>query len=165
MAKEEKKGIQELLKASGLEKNEDKTFTYCQKFAEIRTANGTCTIKTYFEKESEVKRIDVRPEDHQAPDGSQRSFDMRNAFRFYYMGSIAVAQNKVVTNKDIKSVEVGIESQTLPYNLKPIEAAKTSYVSVMIEPDFKQRAKSKKESPMDLRKTVKIDDVNKIKVE
>ncbi|KAF0482374.1 calmodulin-dependent protein kinase [Gigaspora margarita] len=106
-------------------------------------------------KESKVKRINVRQEDHQAPDGSQRSADMRNASR-YRAG---------VNSEETKAVEVGIESQALLYGQRPVENVKAGHMSEMIEPSFEQRARSEEESSMDHRKTTEMDKVNKTKVD
>ena len=55
MAEEKKGAVQESSKASGIVKDEDKTFMYCQKSTKTGTADGTYTIELYFEKESKVK--------------------------------------------------------------------------------------------------------------
>ncbi|RIB29486.1 hypothetical protein C2G38_2027689 [Gigaspora rosea] len=57
--KGKKRDLQEPLKVSGVEKEEDKPFTYCQKSAEIRAA---CTVDPYREKKE--REIRVEKDDH-----------------------------------------------------------------------------------------------------
>ncbi|RIB28591.1 hypothetical protein C2G38_2157570 [Gigaspora rosea] len=84
---------------------EDKTFTYCQKSAEIGTADRTHTIEPSPEEECEIisgiKRTDIKLKDYEAHDCSQRSADMSNVFECPYANSIAVARNNVK--------EIGVE--------------------------------------------------------
>ncbi|RIB22765.1 hypothetical protein C2G38_2173078 [Gigaspora rosea] len=52
LVKIEKEDIQELSNVSGIKKDGNKTFTYCQNSAEIRTATETYMTEFYYEKEN-----------------------------------------------------------------------------------------------------------------
>ncbi|RIB19044.1 hypothetical protein C2G38_2182900 [Gigaspora rosea] len=87
---------------------------------------------------------------------------MSNAFGCSYVNSITVARNNAgVNDKNITSVEVGIESQALLYEQKPMEAEKSNHVSEKPEPSFELKARIKEGSLMDLQKTTRINDINK----
>ncbi|KAF0523214.1 hypothetical protein F8M41_015439 [Gigaspora margarita] len=110
MAEEEKETVQEPLKASGIVKNEDKTFICCQKSAKIETANKPRLIVQYPKKASKIKkiknkRINVKPEDHQASNCIQNFVDMHNIARCHHETLIAVVQN------NYKELEVKVDCQ------------------------------------------------------
>ncbi|KAF0550635.1 hypothetical protein F8M41_024313 [Gigaspora margarita] len=208
MAEEEKETVQEPSKASGIVKDEDKTFTYCQKSAKVRIVDGTNTARPNYKKECVIqsnrdKRIDVKIDEHEAFDYFSTFTETDNASGCYYIDPIAVAQNndnelevevdckeqvEAVKNKSksfeykledrvrvknnvAESAEVGdingtsIESQALLYDQFPVKTIEVSHMSGAIEPDFEQRARSEEESLIDYQKTIKMNNVNKTKVD
>ncbi|KAF0387085.1 hypothetical protein F8M41_011268 [Gigaspora margarita] len=93
-----KEVIQELSKVSTIKKNRDKIFIYCQKSAEIRTADRICIIELHLKK-NEVKKIKSKKIDkHKVPNWFQRSTKINNVFKYHYMNSITIALNN---NKEI----------------------------------------------------------------
>ncbi|CAG8822759.1 44134_t:CDS:2, partial [Gigaspora margarita] len=82
------------------------------------------------------------------------------------------SNDKIDVNNDVTKSEkesdineIGVESQALPYDQKPVEAAETSLVSGTIEPGFKRRVEMKNGFPVDHRKTVKMDGVTKTELD
>ncbi|CAG8835568.1 42348_t:CDS:2, partial [Gigaspora margarita] len=82
------------------------------------------------------------------------------------------SKDKIDVNNDITKSEKendingsGVGSQALPYHQKPVEAAETSTVNGTIEPSFKRRVEMEKGFPVDHRKTAKMDDITKTKLD
>ncbi|KAF0488403.1 hypothetical protein F8M41_022284 [Gigaspora margarita] len=151
MAKEEKETVQEPSKVSGIVKDEDMTFMYCQKFAEIETANKPSPIVPYPRKASEVKkiknkRIDVRPEDHQASDCIQNFVNTRNGAGCHQETLIAIVQNNYY--------ELGVEDDCQ----EQVEAIKNKSKSFEVKLEDRVKVKN------DVAESANVGDINRTSI-
>ncbi|CAG8626073.1 24493_t:CDS:2 [Gigaspora margarita] len=97
------------------------------------------------------KRINIKLDEHKM--NTQKNRNKLNA------------TNKIRANhENTKLTEVNIESQTLQYNLKLVEAADTSYIIESIEFGFECQVEIEEGAQMDLRKTVKMNLIKRKKM-
>ncbi|CAG8835614.1 7582_t:CDS:2, partial [Gigaspora margarita] len=100
LLKEEKEAIQEYSKVSGIEKNKNKIFLFCQKLVETKTADGTNIIRSDCKYENEFKKIKIVRIDVKIDD------QIDNTARCLYIDVITGLQNNKVTNNAAKLAEV-----------------------------------------------------------
>ncbi|CAG8776025.1 40020_t:CDS:2, partial [Gigaspora margarita] len=129
------------------ENDKYKTSRYYQNYTEFKYDDVESTINDMNTElpKNESKRIDIKLEDPKA------CVEMRNIIGCHHETLIAIAQNKEVTNKDIKSVEIEKILEVESMNARALVNKENEKKCVNKNPSLTYLSKNKKEALANLK--------------